>query len=89
MRTRVVLEVICSVDDGNAVVVLAAAVHAFKGLLVLQADQTILGCDLAHHFHGQQVVVDGYVGSVIKSLVLMVFSMPTKKDLKARVLKFI
>ena len=36
------------------VVVLAAAVHAFKGLLVLQADQTVLGCDLAHHFHGQQ-----------------------------------
>ena len=46
------------------VVVLAAAVHAFKGLLVLQADQTVLGCDLAHHFHGQQVVVDGHVGGI-------------------------
>ena len=43
---------------------LAAAVHAFKGLFVLQADQTVLGGDLAHHLHGQQVVVDGYVGGI-------------------------
>ena len=46
------------------VVVLAAAVHAFKGLLMLQADQTILGGDLLHHLHGQQVVVDGHVGGI-------------------------
>ena len=46
------------------VVVLAAAVHALKRLLVLQADQTVLGCDLLHQLHGQQVVVDGNVGGV-------------------------
>ena len=43
---------------------LAAAVHALKRLLVLQADQTVLGCDLLHQLHGQQVVVDGNVGGV-------------------------
>ncbi len=43
---------------------LAAAVDALKGLLVLQADQTVLGGDLLHHLHGQQVVVDGDVGGV-------------------------
>ena len=46
------------------VVVLAGAVDTLKGLLVLQADQTILGSDLLHHLHGQQVVVDGNIGGV-------------------------
>ena len=46
------------------VVVLAAAVHTLKGLLVLQADQTVLGSDLLHHLHGQQVVVNGNIGGV-------------------------
>ena len=31
---------------------------------MLQADQTVLGGDLLHHLHGQQVVVDGHVGGV-------------------------
>ena len=43
---------------------LAGAVDALKGLLVLQADQTVLGSDLLHHLHGQQVVVDGNIGGV-------------------------
>ena len=43
---------------------LAAAVDALERLLVLQADQTVLGSDLLHHLHGQQVVVDGHVGGV-------------------------
>ena len=46
------------------VVMLAAAVHALKRLLMLQADQTVLGSDLLHHLHRQQVVVDGNVGGV-------------------------
>ena len=46
------------------VVVLAAAVDALERLLVLQADQTVLGGQLLHHLHRQQVVVDGDVGGV-------------------------
>ena len=46
------------------VVVLAAAVDPLEGLLVQQADQAVLGGDLLHHLHGQQVVVDGHVGGV-------------------------
>ena len=46
------------------VVMLAAAVDALKRLLMLQADQTVLGSDLLHHLHRQQVVVDGNVGGV-------------------------
>ena len=53
------------------VVVLAAAVDALKGLLVLQADQTVLGGDLLHHLHGQQVVVDGHIGGVVDGGQLM------------------
>ena len=53
------------------VVVLAAAVHAFKGLFMLQADQTVLGGDLLHHLHGQQVVVDGHVGGIVDGGQLM------------------
>ena len=43
---------------------LAGAVDPLEGLLVQQADQTVLGSDLLHHLHGQQVVVDGNVGGV-------------------------
>ena len=43
---------------------LAAAVDALERLLVLQADQTVLGGQLLHHLHRQQVVVDGDVGGV-------------------------
>ena len=46
------------------VVVLAAAVDAFEGLLMLQTDQTVLRSDLLHQLHGQQVVVDGDIGGV-------------------------
>ena len=46
------------------VVMLAAAVDALKRLLMLQADQTVLGSNLLHHLHRQQVVVDGNVGGV-------------------------
>ena len=53
------------------VVVLAAAVDALERLLVLQADQTVLGSDLLHHLHGQQVVVDGHIGGVVDGGQLM------------------
>ena len=43
---------------------LAAAVHALKGLFGQQADQAVLFGDLLHHLHGQQVVVHGDVGGV-------------------------
>ena len=46
------------------VVVLAAAVDAFEGLLMLQADEAVLGGQLLHHLHRQQVVVDGDVGGI-------------------------
>ena len=44
---------------------LAAAVDPLEGFLVLQADQTVLGGDLLHHLHGQQVVINGHVGGVV------------------------
>ena len=46
------------------VVVLAAAVDTLERLLMLQADKTVLGGQLLHHLHRQQVVVDGDVGGV-------------------------
>ena len=53
------------------VVVLAAAIDALERLLMLQADQTVLGSDLLHHLHRQQVVVDGNVGGVVDGGQLM------------------
>jgi hypothetical protein len=44
------------------VVVLAAAVDAVEGLLVEQAHQAVALGHLAHHLHGQLVVVGGDVG---------------------------
>ena len=38
---------------------------------MLQADQTVLGGDLLHHLHGQQVVVDGHVGGIVDGGQLM------------------
>ena len=38
---------------------------------MLQADQTVLGSDLLHHLHGQQVVVDGHVGGIVDGGQLM------------------
>ena len=43
------------------VVVLAAAVHPFKGLFMEQADHAMLQGDTFHEFHGQLVVVAGQV----------------------------
>ena len=44
------------------VVVLAAAVDAFKGLFVQKADKTVAAGDLFHHLHGELIVVGGHVG---------------------------
>ena len=46
------------------VVMLTAAVYAFKGFFVQQANQTMLGSQLFHQFHGQQVVVNRHVAAV-------------------------
>ena len=40
---------------------LAGAVDAVEGLLVLQADQPMVRGDLLHHLHGEEVMVDGRV----------------------------
>ena len=53
------------------VVVLAGTVDAVEGLLMEQAHQTVALGNLLHHFHGQQVVVDGLVGGVENGSQLM------------------
>ena len=54
-------QVLARVGGHGPVVVLAAAVHASKGLFVQQALQPVLSRDLFHHLHRQLVVVGGDV----------------------------
>ena len=56
------LEQVAPVGGQRPVVVLARAVDALEGLLVLQAHQAMMAREQAHLLHGQQVVVDGAVG---------------------------
>ena len=65
------IQQVLALGADGPVVVLAAAVHALKRLLVLQADQAVLAGDLLHHLHRQQVVVDGDIGGVVDGGQLM------------------
>ena len=55
-------QVYARVGGHGPVVVLAAAVHAGKGLFVKEAYQPVAGGDLLHDLHGQLVVVGGDIG---------------------------
>ena len=55
------VEQVHPVGGNRPVVVLAAAVDALEGLLVLQADQSVVACDGLHQLHHQQVLVDGAI----------------------------
>ena len=55
------VEQVLGVGRDRPVVVLARAVDAFEGLLVLQADEAVVRGDRAHELHRQQVVVDRHV----------------------------
>ncbi len=57
-----VKKVLSGVGGNRPVVVLSASVHSGKGLFVQQANHSVLGGDLAHHFHRKLVVVAGDVG---------------------------
>ncbi len=46
------------------VVVFAGAIDTIEGLLVNQAHKTVALGNLLHHFHSQQIVIDGLVGGV-------------------------
>ena len=50
-------QVLAGVGGNGPVVVLAASVHAVKGLLVEQADHAMLARGLAHQLHHQLVVI--------------------------------
>ena len=54
-------KIYAGVRGNGPVVMLAATVDAVKGLLVKQAHQPVALSDLAHHLHGQLVVVRGDV----------------------------
>ena len=44
---------------------LAAAVHACKGLFMQQADKTVPGSQMPHDIHGQHIVIAGIIGIFI------------------------
>ena len=55
-------QVYAGIGGDGPVVVLAAAVDTVEGLLVEQAHQAVALGHLAHHLHGQLVVIGGDVG---------------------------
>ena len=55
-------QVFARVGAKRPVVVLTAAVHAVEGLLAQKAHQAVPRRHLAHHFHGELVVIGGDVG---------------------------
>ena len=59
------------VGDQRPVVVLAAAVDAFKRFFVEQTDQVVFLGNLFHDLHGELVVVGGYVGAGVDGGQLM------------------
>ena len=56
------VEQVLAVGGQRPVVVLARAVDALEGLLVLQAHQAVVAGDDLHELHDEQVMVDGDVG---------------------------